>query len=334
MQDDDAYDLKFIKEQSGYGSIKIYSSGDMCVDGECARVIDKVLVDSVNPDTFDHFFIEVKGMDDDGLVNEEINLQLIQEDGETPLTFDGYTPCMFNGSGSASYTHTNSGYKFGGGLYAGVFRTAGIHKFYVESSLVNRPSQPHVKSDLITYEWPDVQFNSNVSTPPSGDLRLSFVTSPRDIKNAEMLTEPFAVFFSGAVNTSSAFEGNQYISYVTFPTNSCDYKAQIGASSFCNCSNLKTIVFQGSGYSDVADNNFSNSIFNDSTIIFNCRDMVIGNGAFSTDTTCSPRIEYYGLREPTIGQSAFNGISSGTVVHVCSYYQSEKFGSFNVVKDL
>lgn len=334
LQDDDAYDLKFIKEQSGYGSIKIYSSGDMCVDGECARVIAEVLVDSVNPDTFDQFFIEVKGVNDDSLVNDEINLQLIQEDGETPFTFDGYTPCMFNGSGSASYTHTNSGYKFGGDLYAGVFRTAGIHKFYVEANLANRPLQPHVKSDLIIYEWPDVQFNSNVSTPPSEGLSLVPISSAKDVNDAETLTKPFMAFFSGAVDTSSAFEGNQYISYVTFPTDLCDYKAQIGASSFCNCSNLKTIVFQGSGYLSVADNNFSNSIFNDSTIIFNCRDMVIGNGAFSTYTTCSPRIEYYGLREPTIGQSAFNGISLDTVVHVCSYYQSEKFGSFDVVKDL
>lgn len=334
LQDDDAYDLKFIKEQSGYESIKIYSSGDMCVDGECERVITKVLVDSVNPDTFDQFFVEVKGVNDDGLINNEINLQLIQEDGETPLTFDGYTPCMFNGSGSASYTPAHSGYKFGGDLYAGVFRTAGIHKFYVEASLADHPSQPHVKSDLITYGWPDVQFKSPASTPSFGDIQIAFIANPNDIIGAEGSTEPFAAIFGGSVSYSEAFNGNQYISYVLLPTNPCYYEAQIGVSSFCNCSNLKTIVFQGSDYLDVADSNFFNSIFNDSTIIFDCCDMVIGESSFSTETTCSPRIEYYGLREPTIGQSAFNGISSDTVVHVCSYYQSEKFGSFDVVKDL
>lgn len=334
LQDDDAYDLKFIKEQSGYGSIKIYSSGDMCVDGECARVITKVLVDNVNPDTFDQFFVEVKGVNDGGLVNNEINLQLIQEDGKTPLTFDGYTPCMFNRTGSASYTPVHNGYKFGGDLYAGVFRTAGTHKFYVEASLANSPLQPHVKSDLITYEWPDVQFKSPTSTPSFGDIRAVFISGSNDIVTAEKLTEPFAAIFGSAVSYSEAFNGNQYISYVLLPTNMCSYKLQIGGNSFNNCPNLKTIVFQGPGYVSVPVSNFYNSIFDDSTIIFDCRDMVIGDSAFSTETTCSPRIEYYGLREPTIGAYAFNGISTDTVVHVCSYYQSEKFGNFGVVKDL
>lgn len=332
LQDDDAYDLKFIKEQSGYESIKIYSSGSICVDGECAKVISEVLVDSVNPDIFDQFFVEVKGVTD--LATSEINLQLIQEDGETPLTFDSYTPCMFDKSGSASYTHAHSGYKFGGDLYAGVFRTVGTHKFYIEASLADRPSQPHVKSDLITYEWPDVQFKSPTSTPSSGDIRTVPISSKNDIISAEVILEPFLAFFSGTIDSSEAFNGNQYISYVVFQTDTCGYNSQIGGNSFNNCSNLKTILFSNSGYLSVPAYNFFNSIFDDSTIIFDCRDMVIGGSSFSTETTCSPRIEYYGLREPTIGSYAFNGISTDTVVHVCSYYQSEKFGNFNVVKDL
>lgn len=332
LQDDDAYDLKFIKEQSGYESIKIYSSGSICVDGECAKVISEVLVDSVNPDIFDQFFVEVKGVTD--LATNEINLQLIQEDGETPLTFDSYTPCMFDKSGSVSYTYAHSGYKFGGDLYAGVFRTAGTHKFYVEASLADRPSQPHVKSDLITYEWPDVQFKSPTSTPSSGDIRAVPINSKNDIISAEVILEPFLAFFISEISYSSAFNGNQYISYVVFQTNTCGYNSQIGGSSFNNCSNLKTILFSNSGYLSVPASNFFNSIFDDSTIIFDCRDMVIGDSSFSTETTCSPRIEYYGLREPTIGSYAFSGISTDTVVHVCSYYQSEKFGNFDVVKDL